>query len=146
MKSGDNTINIELSIVEWRRQMLAAGIKSPVPLDELENHLREEIEREMKSGLNTSQAFAAAVQQIGQAKALKQEFKKVERTLMKKTLIILLGIFGILFGPGVILPALAKHRDLGIWNSDIVMPIVAGTLVLLAGFALTIHGIRWRKA
>jgi len=35
--------SLEKSISEWRRQMLAAGIKTPVPLEELEIHLREEI-------------------------------------------------------------------------------------------------------
>jgi hypothetical protein len=44
--------NLEQSIIEWRKQMLAAGIKTPVPLDELEIHLREEIERQMASGLD----------------------------------------------------------------------------------------------
>ncbi|MGO8763935.1 MAG: hypothetical protein ACLQSR_02225 [Limisphaerales bacterium] len=38
--------NIEEAIAEWRRQMLAAGIEAPVPLEELENHLREEIEQQ----------------------------------------------------------------------------------------------------
>ena len=42
--------DLEQSIAEWRRQMLAAGIKTPVPLEELEIHLREEIEQQMKSG------------------------------------------------------------------------------------------------
>ena len=29
-------------MTDWRRQMIAAGIKTPVPLEELEIHLREE--------------------------------------------------------------------------------------------------------
>ena len=126
--------------------MLAAGIKSPVPLEELESHLREEVERQMKSGLREQQAFEAAVQQIGLAKVLRKEFKKVERTLMKKIMIILLGIFGILIGPGLILPALAKHRDLDVWNNDIVMPLVAGIIILLAGVGTAIYGIRRSRA
>ena len=138
--------NLEQSIENWRQQMLTAGIKSPVPLEELESHFREEIDQQIKSGLDAHEAFAAAVQQIGQANIIKGEFKKVERTLMKKTIIILLGIFGILFGPGIILPALAKHRDLGVWDSDIIMPIVWGTLILLAGLCTAIYGIRRRKA
>jgi hypothetical protein len=36
---------LEQAITGWRRQMLAAGIKTPVPLEELEIHLRDEIER-----------------------------------------------------------------------------------------------------
>jgi len=56
--------------------MLAAGIKSPVPLEELEIHLREEIERQMKSGLEEQEIFNSAVQKIGQAGLLRMEFKK----------------------------------------------------------------------
>ena len=58
--------------------MLAAGIKTPVPLEELESHLREEIERQMKSGLDERAAFQVAVQQIGKANMLKNEFEKVD--------------------------------------------------------------------
>jgi hypothetical protein len=67
--------NLEKAIAEWRKQMLAAGIKTPVPLEELEIHLREEIERQMQSGLNGLEAFNSAVHKIGQARALKLEFK-----------------------------------------------------------------------
>jgi hypothetical protein len=58
--------DLEKSIAEWRKQMLAVGIKSPVPLEELEIHLREEIERQIKSGLNEQNTFEISVQQIGQ--------------------------------------------------------------------------------
>lgn len=56
--------------------MLAAGVKSPVPLDELESHLREETEQKVKSGLSEIEAFNTAVQNIGHASLLKAEFKK----------------------------------------------------------------------
>ena len=69
--------DLEKSIADWRRTMLAAGIKSPAPLDELELHLREEIEKQMKSGLAEVQAFVFATQQIGEAGLLKNEFQKV---------------------------------------------------------------------
>lgn len=72
--------NLEQSIAEWRRRMLAAGIKTPVPLEELESHLREDIEQRMKSGSNAQQAFEAAVQQLGHANEIKSEFKKGCRT------------------------------------------------------------------
>jgi len=70
--------NLEQSIAEWRKQMLAAGIKTPVPLEELEIHLRENIERQTQSGMNDQQAFEVANQQIGKANILKDEFAKVE--------------------------------------------------------------------
>src|ERR1022692_813371 len=68
--------NLEKAVAEWRIQMLAAGIKTPVPLEELESHLRDEIERQMKLGLDEQKAFEISVQQIGHAVALKNEFKK----------------------------------------------------------------------
>lgn len=58
--------------------MLAAGIKTPVPLEELESHLREEIERQTKSGANSEQAFKLAAEQIGKGESLQEEFRKVE--------------------------------------------------------------------
>src|SRR5665213_686696 len=69
--------DLEKSIAEWRKQMLAAGIKTPVPLEELEIHLREEIEQQMKFGLSAQTAFSIAVEKIGQGNMLKTEFKKV---------------------------------------------------------------------
>jgi hypothetical protein len=68
--------NLEQSIAEWRRQMLAAGIKSPVPLEELECHLREEIEQQIRAGADEARAFQIAVLNIGQAAPLKKEFMK----------------------------------------------------------------------
>jgi len=57
--------------------MLVAGIKTPVPMDELESHLREDMEQQVRAGLSAQQAFEAAVQRIGQAEALEAEFAKM---------------------------------------------------------------------
>jgi hypothetical protein len=56
--------DLEQAIAEWRKQMLAAGIKAPVPLEELELHLRDEIEQQMKLGANTTEAFGIATQKL----------------------------------------------------------------------------------
>ena len=70
--------DLEKAIAAWRQDMLAAGITRPAPLEELEGHLREEIEQRMKSGLGEPEAFNTAVRKIGQARALKTEFKKAD--------------------------------------------------------------------
>lgn len=70
--------DLEYAITEWRRQMLAAGIKAPVPLDELEAHLRDHIDR-LKAGVSEEEAFHSATQQLGNSEILKQEFSKVKR-------------------------------------------------------------------
>lgn len=72
--------DLEQAIAGWRRQMLAAGIKSPVPQEELESHLREEIEWQMKAGQSEAEAFATAVRKIGPVQAVKMEFEKIRTT------------------------------------------------------------------
>jgi hypothetical protein len=69
--------NLEQAISEWRRQMQAAGVKNPDVADELESHLREDVARQVQSGESEEQAFEAAVQRVGEASLLKQEFAKL---------------------------------------------------------------------
>ncbi|MGA2243422.1 MAG: hypothetical protein ABSH48_00370 [Verrucomicrobiota bacterium] len=72
-----NLFDLESAIDQWRQQMLTAGIKTPVPLEELESHLREEIEQATGAGRSEAEAFATAVLAIGQAPAVQGEFRKI---------------------------------------------------------------------
>jgi hypothetical protein len=103
--------DLEQSIAEWRRQMLAAGIKTPVPLEELEIHLREEIEMQVKSGLSEQKAFEIAVGGFGQASALKREFQKANPLTIKRKRIsvIAAGIITILIGLVMLCSAVFLH-------------------------------------
>jgi hypothetical protein len=86
----------EQAIARWRRQMIAGGIKMTEVLDELESHLREDLERQVQSGLSAERAFEVSVQQIGQAGLLKREFAKVGRskwTLFRKLKAVFVGYF-----------------------------------------------------
>jgi hypothetical protein len=87
--------NLEQSIVEWRRQMLAAGINKPSLVEELEGHLREEIERLMKSGVTTENALETAVEHIGNAILLKKEFKKISGSFawLERLMIAIAAVF-----------------------------------------------------
>ena len=69
--------NLEEKITDWRKQMLAVGIQAPVPLEELENHLRDELAQQMKIGLTAQTAFSIAVEKIGHGYALQNDFQKV---------------------------------------------------------------------
>jgi hypothetical protein len=75
----ENMSDLEQSIAEWRKQMLAVGIKSPTPLDELESHLRDEIERQAKLGMDEASAFDLAIKKIGAAPGIQIEFEKIEQ-------------------------------------------------------------------
>jgi hypothetical protein len=151
--------NLEPSIAEWRRQMLAAGIKTPVPLEELEIHLREDVERQVRSGVNAQKAFKAAVQQIGQPNVLNREFKKSERTSMKRPLIILAGIFVLLMGTTMILPALGNHEhhnqaalSAGAnyftieWAHNEMVGLAWEIPLAICGMGTTLYGFKKRKA
>src|SRR5262249_23177665 len=70
---------LEQSIADWRRQMQSVGVKNPDILDELESHLREDLARRVQLGESEEQAFEAAVQAVGQANLLQNEFAKVGR-------------------------------------------------------------------
>ena len=87
-----NMFDLELSIAHWQKQLLAVGIKTPVPLEELESHLRDEIEQQMKLGLSAQQAFEIAAKKIGQAPELKREFKKVSAPMEMQKIIKLAGV------------------------------------------------------
>jgi hypothetical protein len=69
--------NLERAISEWRRQMIAAGIKQTSALDELEEHLRSDVEQQTRLGLDGEAAFSNAVARIGAATQVREEFKKV---------------------------------------------------------------------
>ena len=69
--------DLEKAIHEWQRQMSSEGVSASVLLDELESHLREEVETKIRSGLDAQRAFENAVQEIGRPDMIKNEFKKI---------------------------------------------------------------------
>jgi hypothetical protein len=151
-------LNLEQAIKEWRGRMLAAGVKSPVPLDELEGHLREDIEQQMKSGLNEHEAFSVAVRGIGSPDALKNEFRKNEGQVMKPRLISLIGVLVLLLGTIMILPALGKHKqrnhaDMSAgagffgarWAGDELFGLAWGVPLAVGGASTALYGYKKRK-
>jgi hypothetical protein len=85
--------NLDQAIAEWRRQMAAGGIKSARVLDELESHLRDEIEGQIYSGASEQNAYRAAVAGIGRAGALKTEFAKLENSERRERRTFLLAFY-----------------------------------------------------
>jgi hypothetical protein len=121
--------NLEQSIAEWRRQMLAAGIKTPMPLEELESHLREEIGQRMKSGDSPEKAFEISLKQIGRAKVLKCEFEKIESTRDRK-----IGAITVLAGLVVMLRVLIRHHEMGgHWKMDQIGWMVFSGIIIAFG-------------
>jgi hypothetical protein len=69
--------DLEPSITEWRRRMLAAGLETGRCLDELESHLREEIRALKSAGAAEAAAFEQAVARLGSPHSVYAEFNKL---------------------------------------------------------------------
>jgi len=68
--------DLDRAISDWRQQMFANGIQKAEVLDELESHLREDVERQIRYGEHAEKAFVSGVRRIGKSDALKAEFVK----------------------------------------------------------------------
>ncbi len=138
--------DLEREMAEWRREMLAAGVKTPVPLEELEIHLREEVERRMRSGTDAQQAFELAVARVGAAGSIQQEFKKMEtkrRKNMTRIMVIIAALFGMVMVLGMVLPALAQWSRDGFLRAPAFLAMGIG--LVLAGGMATFYGIRTHR-
>jgi hypothetical protein len=70
--------NLEQEITKWRKQMAASGIRKREALDELESHLRDDIEQQTRAGASEQKAFHSATKRLGQADTLHSEYNKVK--------------------------------------------------------------------
>jgi hypothetical protein len=83
----------ERAIAEWRSRMVAGGMDEGDALKELECHLRDDLEHQIRAGQNPEAAFHSAVQNLGQTDLLREEFAKVERqSPFKRAWLTLAGI------------------------------------------------------
>src|SRR3954451_698475 len=69
--------DIDTQIQEWRRMVSAHFVDRGDVVDELEAHLRDDLDRRVRSGVSPEQAWADACAQLGEARQLAGEFAKV---------------------------------------------------------------------
>ena len=70
--------DLEQLVAEWRKTMMATPAISHETLDELENHLRDNVEQLVMSGMTEAEAFHCAVSQLGGAALIASEFRKLD--------------------------------------------------------------------
>lgn len=90
--------DLDEAVSGWRRRMTAGGIKDSAVLDELESHVREDFERQTRSGVEAQKAFESAVKKIGPASALKSQFKKSLVAVIGEKLMLAAAILFLAFG------------------------------------------------
>jgi hypothetical protein len=123
-------------IAKWRQQLVAAGMTTPEVLDELESHLREEIQRLSKSGKTSQEAFGTAVQNLGTAPALKNEFGKIKDPIsIVERLMIGISVFLVIFI--VLLSGLAAVLCYAHWAERLVVAAAVVSILIVA--------CSWRK-
>jgi hypothetical protein len=121
-------------IAGWRRNMTGAGMKPAVELDELESHLREEINSLIASGMGEREAFETAKSRLGAPASVGREFEKL-RIRSPKVVKIGTAIWVL----GSILPAVFLFRGLHV-GPLLFSHVILITAGYLAAFVLGLFG------
>lgn len=80
--------DLELNIRSWSDHLRARGNFKDTDILELENHLRDEIEDLIKSGLTQDEAFLISVKRLGNVNLISQEYSKINTENLWKHLLL----------------------------------------------------------
>ena len=94
-------LSLEQAIAEWRLRLTESGVKSRAVLDELESHLRDEIEAQLQLGLPERQVFEIAAKRIGPIETLGREFTREQR-FASAALFVGAGLYSLVAGVPVL--------------------------------------------
>lgn len=129
--------NLEQAIADWRHQTAAEGIKGVKVLDELESHLREEIDRQRESGKGEQEAFGIATHQLGDAVLIRDQFRNINN-LSPWQERIMIGICGVFIGFILFLSSVMIVLCYSRWTERVIAWTAVGAILLVALF--------WRRA
>ena len=73
----ENNSSLEKRIKEWKDLCLRSGSLTDADIDELEDHLREEITQLSGRGLSEEESFLIALRRMGTLHSLSDEFRKI---------------------------------------------------------------------
>jgi hypothetical protein len=71
--------DLETAMADWRRQTESQWLGDKSALEELEDHLREEMAALTRAGRTDEDAWTAAVGRLGDPAAIRREFAKIDR-------------------------------------------------------------------
>ena len=137
--------DVEKQIEQWRNGLGTSETFGTGDLDELEGHLREEMERLTSFGLSETEAFLVARQRLGTAEALEAEYAKINtdrRALLHLSwmaagllVYILAAHLAVAISEGGILAALLLHVGPAAlaWIGVAIKVAAMAVLLLLAG-------------
>lgn len=91
--------DLSQKISNWRIQILQKGILEESDINELEVHIREQIEQLKDSELSEDEAFLVAIHRLGDPELLSSEYKKINGAYIwrRKIFLMIFGYIGVLF-------------------------------------------------
>ncbi|NIS38757.1 hypothetical protein GWN91_06390 [Candidatus Saccharibacteria bacterium] len=120
--------SLNREIKKWRRKLYFTGAFQKSDIDELEAHLREEVEELIALGYSEEQAFHKATHRLGSPEILKTEFIKVNfKVLWGKRLLwgfIVLLCFSLVFSQCSNRVQLTERSSFDLFESASYFPIV----------------------
>ncbi len=120
---------LEERILEWRTYVSRRNTVKSSDVDELEDHLRTQVEVLEKAGLNDDEAFLVAVKRIGDLDSISQEFAREYPERLWKQLVV---------SPGTNDSSSDMKREA---TAAIVLAIIASIAIKLPElFGIKIHG------
>ncbi len=93
---------LEERIGEWRQYFRRRQAVRPVDIEELEDHLRSQVDALREAGLNEDEAFLVAVKRLGDLDSVSREFAHEYSERLWKQLVV---------SPGAGAASLTAHRD-----------------------------------
>src|ERR1051325_3936114 len=88
MSTADPSRSLEEQIDQWRSYLRRRQAIDSVDVEELEDHLREQVGGLGKAGLAPDEAFLVAVKRMGQLDALSREFAREHSDRLWKQLVV----------------------------------------------------------
>jgi len=138
------------------RPIAATERRKRLMQEELLGHLLDSCQEELGRLGDERAAIECAKERLGNRQELSRRLQAtvpmLEQLLMvcitgkgmtMKRWIWLVGVVAVLFGMGLVLPALAKYKVHG-WVAGVVVPLSIGASIVLAGLVAVGYGIRRR--
>jgi hypothetical protein len=133
--------DLDERIRSWRQTLPPALANRPEVAEELESHLRDEVDRLARAGRTPEQAWEAAVAQLGEPATLAAEFDKAHRPAWLPARLSVALLVGCALLLGVFLASRAVQARLGVLLASHVFAITIGYLAALTVGFVAMSGI-----